>query len=72
MSNISIAQALEIIVAQCGEKSAKEGADYAESIGYNGADEFFSLAMSKILYSADQLETGARFAVEPGSLENLI
>jgi hypothetical protein len=72
MSDITTAQALEIITAEYGARSAEEGADYAEQIGYDDVEGFFSLAMSKILYSDDQLANGARFAVEPGSLEDMI
>lgn len=45
------------------------GAAYAEEQGYSGAEEFFSLAMARILYSAADLADGARYPVEPGSLD---
>ena len=72
MSNITTAQAVKIIASQYGESTAAEAAANAEQIGYDDVDEFFSIAMSKILYSDDQIANGDRFPVEPGSLDDLI
>lgn len=66
---ITIEQAIAIIADQYGEQQVAEGVAYAEQAGYSDTEDFFSLAISKILYSAEQLAGGARFAVEPGSLD---
>lgn len=72
MSKITTTQVIELIASQYGDASAQQGAEYADQIGYADAEEFFSLALSKILYSNDQLEYGDRYPVEPGSLDDLI
>lgn len=55
--------------AGCSDEEIALGSAYAELIGYSDEEGFFSLAMSRILYSDAQLDEGARFAVEPGSLD---
>jgi hypothetical protein len=65
----TIKEARAVIRDQCSPAQAKEGFKYAESIGYDNAEEFFSIAMAKILYSADDIARGARYPVEPGSLD---
>lgn len=65
----TIAQATALIADQCSADQVAEGVAYAEKMGYSNAEEFFSLAMAKILYSADDLAQGASYPVEPGSLD---
>ena len=66
---ITIAQATAIIADQYSAVQTAEGVAYAEQVGYSDAEEFFSIAMAKILYSADDIADGARYPVEHGSLE---
>ena len=61
--------ARSIILDQYSAADLAAGEAYATAVGYEDAEEFFSLAMAKILYSAADLESGARFPVEPGSLD---
>jgi hypothetical protein len=67
MATIELARS--IILDQYSAKDLAEGEAYADAQGYADAEEFFSLAMAKILYGASDLESGARYPVEPGSLD---
>ena len=67
---VTIEQATAIIADQCSADQVSDGVAFAERIGYSDAYEFFSIAMAKILYSADEVESGARYPVEAGSLES--
>ncbi len=64
----AIEQAKAVVLDQYSAAQAAECFAYAEAQGCTDADEFLSLAMSKILYSADQLASGARYEVAPGSV----
>lgn len=66
---ITIEQVTAIIADQCSASQVAEGVAYAEKIGYSDAYEFFGIAMAKILYSESDLNDGARYPVEQGSLE---
>ena len=66
MATIELAR--KIILDQYSAKELAEGEAYAEAQGYEDAEEFFSLAMAKILYS-DLRDGEARYPVEPGSLD---
>jgi len=65
----TIDQAKALILEGNSTAAAEEGFAFAEAEGYEAAEEFFSLAMSRILYSNAQLANGERFAVDPGSLD---
>jgi 7-cyano-7-deazaguanine synthase in queuosine biosynthesis len=68
----TIAQVTAIIADQCSASQVAEGVAYAEEIGYADAEEFFSLAMAAILYSASDLASGIRYPVERGSLDSYL
>lgn len=65
----TINDAKTLILEANSVASAEAGFAFAEAAGYSDAEEFFSLAMSRILYSDDQIARGERYAVEPGSLD---
>ncbi len=48
------------------KSDVSRGILYAYEVGFETGAEAFSLAMSRVLYSDEQLKDGARFAVEPG------
>jgi len=66
----TIAQAIAIIADQYSDTQVAEGVAHAEKIGYTDAEDFFSIAMAKILYTAEDVAGGARYPVEPGSLDD--
>jgi hypothetical protein len=45
-----------------------KGVAYAESVGYDSLEAFFSAVMTRILFRPEEIADGARFPVEPGSL----
>lgn len=56
-------------IAAAGYSAAqiREGICYATAQGASDAREGYILAMSRILYSPEQLEAGDRFSVEAGA-----
>ena len=65
----TIEQVKALILDQCGAEQAPYGFACAESIGYSDAEEFFSIAMARILYGEAEAMSGDRYPVEPGSLD---
>jgi hypothetical protein len=49
---------------------AQKGYEQAERIGYTDGEEFFSIAVARILWSEEEVDQGLRYPVEPGSLDS--
>ena len=49
---------------------AQKGYDQAERIGYDDGEEFFSIVVAHILWSAEEVDQGLRYPVEQGSLDS--
>ena len=66
---IDINTAKAIIADQYSEAELAAASAVAEDIGYSDAEEFFSIAMAVILYGKSEVDAGARYPVEKGSLD---